>query len=64
MGQEFTPTYDQLATVFDYAQLPMSADRLTTHYETYAGTLALIRQGAARELGETSPATAFKASWD
>ncbi|MCI2421679.1 hypothetical protein MOQ72_30015 [Saccharopolyspora sp. K220] len=65
MSQEgFKPTQEQLATVFEYAELQMSPERLAEKYEDYSTILALIRQASVRELGETVPATAFKAAWE
>lgn len=60
----FQPTREQLATVFEYAGLPMPAERLSEKYETYSATLAIIRRASVRELGETAPATSFRASWE
>ena len=57
------PSPAEVAAAFDFAGLTVSADRLEANYETYSSTLALIRQASTPGLGETVPATGFKASW-
>ncbi|MGA9872356.1 MAG: hypothetical protein WBQ44_14610 [Rhodococcus sp. (in: high G+C Gram-positive bacteria)] len=64
MTQNFEPSKGQLAAVFEYAGLPMSAERLDSEFETYSSTLALIRQARITGIGETVPAAAFNASWE
>ena len=61
---ESTASEAELATVFEFAGLAIPPDRLATNHEVYASTLALIRQVSVAGLGETVPATAFKAHWD
>ncbi|SNS81681.1 hypothetical protein [Rhodococcoides kyotonense] len=61
---DFQPTKEQLATVFEYAGLPVSAERLESEFDTYSSTLALIRKASIRGIGETVPAAAFNASWE
>ncbi|AQA02091.1 hypothetical protein BVC93_06220 [Mycobacterium sp. MS1601] len=61
---EFTPSLDDVAAVFAYAELPVAAERLAENHETYTSTLALIRKASTPGLGETVPAVGFKASWD
>ncbi|MDT5103047.1 MAG: hypothetical protein QOI25_560 [Mycobacterium sp.] len=61
---EFLPSEDQVAALFDYAGLTITPDRQTANYEVYSSTLALIRQASVAGLGETVPAVGFKAHWD
>jgi hypothetical protein len=61
---EFVPSEAQVAAAFEYAGLTVSSDRLAANYESYSSTLALIRKASPPGLGETVPATGFKASWD
>ena len=61
---ESTVTEAELATVLEFAGLAVSPARLAANHEVYASTLALIRQASVAGLGETVPATAFKAHWD
>ncbi|MET0704483.1 MAG: hypothetical protein ABWY93_32955 [Mycobacterium sp.] len=60
---EFLPSEDQVAALFDYAGLTIAPDRLAANYEVYSSTLALIRQASVTGLGETVPAVGFKADW-
>lgn len=60
---ESMPSPAEVAAAFDFAGLTVSPDRLEANYETYSSTLALIRQASTPGLGETVPATGFKASW-
>lgn len=64
MTTNFEPTKEQLATVFEYAGLPVSAERLDSEFGTYSSTLALIRKASIAGMGETVPAAAFNASWE
>ena len=57
------PSPAEVAAAFEFAGLTVSPDRLEANYETYSSTLALIRQASTPGLGETVPATGFKASW-
>ena len=61
---DHTPTQDDVAAVFAFAGLTVTPERVAEHYETYATTLALIRQASPPGLGETVPAVAFSANWD
>ena len=61
---DFMPSQEQISAAFEFAGLPVPAERLTEHYSTYADTLALIRKASAPGLGETVPAVGFKAHWD
>jgi hypothetical protein len=54
----------ELAVVLEFAGLSVSPDRLAVHHDAYTSTLALIRLASVAGLGETVPATAFKAHWD
>ncbi|WP_072802438.1 hypothetical protein [Rhodococcoides yunnanense] len=62
--QNFLPSKQQLATVFEYAGLTVSAERLESEFDTYSSTLALIRKASITGIGETVPAAAFNASWE
>ncbi|MGV9797529.1 hypothetical protein ACWDTP_05655 [Mycobacterium sp. NPDC003449] len=59
----FSPSATQVAAVFEYAELPVSAEHIAADHETYLSTLALIRQVSTPGLGETVPAAGFKAHW-
>lgn len=61
---EFLPSQGQIAAAFEYAGLPVPAERVTENYTTYADTLTLIRNVSTPGLGETVPAVGFKAHWD
>ena len=61
---DHVPTQDDVAAVFAFAGLTVPPERVVEHYETYATTLALIRQASPPGLGETVPAVAFSANWD
>ncbi|OBA35710.1 hypothetical protein [Gordonia sp. 852002-51296_SCH5728562-b] len=56
-------TSGQIADQFTIAGLVVDDARLSANAETYAATLALIRQASVIGLGETPPAVAFNASW-
>ena len=45
-------------------RMTVAPERRAANHEVYASTLALIRQASVAGLGETAPATAFKAHWD
>lgn len=64
MTQNFEPSKQQLATVFEYAGLSVSGERLDSEFQTYSATLALIRKASITGIGETVPAAAFNASWE
>jgi hypothetical protein len=61
---ESAVTEAELATVFEFAGLTVAPERRAANHEVYASTLALIRQASVAGLGETAPATSFKAHWD
>jgi hypothetical protein len=60
----FLPSQEQISAAFEFAGLPISAERRTEHHTTYADTLALIRKASTPGLQETVPAVGFKAHWD
>ncbi|MBY4208729.1 hypothetical protein HQO44_19950 [Rhodococcus fascians] len=62
-AQHFDPTREQLAAVFEYAGLDIEPERLEDKFEVYRTTLGLIRKASVTGIGETVPASAFKASW-
>lgn len=61
---ESAMTEAELAIVLEFAGLTIPPERLAENHEVYASTLALIRLASVAGLGETAPATAFKAHWD
>jgi hypothetical protein len=64
MSDSDIPTAADVAAVFEFAGLTVSAERLMANYDTYSSTLALIRQASPAGLGETVPAVGFNANWD
>ncbi|OZE94932.1 hypothetical protein CH302_18310 [Rhodococcus sp. 15-2388-1-1a] len=62
-AQDFGPTREQLAAVFEYAGLDIEPERFEDKFEVYRSTLELIRKASVTGIGETVPAAAFKASW-
>jgi hypothetical protein len=57
------PSIAEVAALFEYAGVNVTAERLEEKCDTYASTLALIRKASVPSLGETVPAVGFKASW-
>jgi hypothetical protein len=61
---DFPPSEDEVAAAFAFGGVDVSPGRLAVNYEAYSSTLALIRKASPPGLGETVPASSFKAHWD
>jgi hypothetical protein len=57
-------TPERIATVFEFAGIEMTPERLEEKAQEFVGLLELIRGANVPGLGETVPQTAFKASWE
>lgn len=51
---DFMPSQEQISAAFEFAGLPVPAERLAENHTTYAETLALIRKASTPGLGRPS----------